>query len=353
VPAQPAPQAEATPLIPAPPAKRARKAAKPVVPHQQTLPQPTPEPPDTTSEDVAAITPVPATVQPPVITPTPKTSTPTDADATPARALVPKPAPAPVPTPAPAVPTPAPVTATPAPVTATPGAVTAPGTGVAEAGTPVTYGWSQLLDDPGHAPELLALAAVQAIGPRAADWAGRTRESYPSANSAALARLAVAQFTRRGGVGGALAAAAGSHAAVALLGAAAWTQAELVLHVAAAFEQDPTDPARAADLLMLTRVHPSREDAAAAIDAALRRSAGPAAPRTASAEREPTGSAVETIRATARRLGRPLAVQAGAWLAMRAANRFFPGTSLLVGAFTGSAATENLAVRTVAFYRGV
>ena len=39
-----------------------------------------------------------------------------------------------------------------------------------------TEAWAKLIADPGHAPELLALAAVQTIGPRAEDWAARIRE---------------------------------------------------------------------------------------------------------------------------------------------------------------------------------
>jgi hypothetical protein len=219
------------------------------------------------------------------------------------------------------------VPATPAPAT------TVSGASVTTAGA--TYRWRRIAENPGHTPELLALAAVEAIGPRAADWARQIRDSYPKAGPAGIARLAAAEFARRGTLGGALAAAAGSYAPVALLGAAAWTQAELVLHVAAAYGLDPADPARAVDLLTLTRAHPSRADAEAALAGA----------------KQPSTEVRSDVTATVRRLGRPIAAQLGGWLAVRAANRIFPGTSALVATLTSRAAAENLAVRATAYYR--
>ncbi|WP_208103031.1 hypothetical protein, partial [Escherichia coli] len=38
---------------------------------------------------------------------------------------------------------------------------------------------ARLLDHPGFAPELLALAAVETFGPGAAEWVRRLRELYP------------------------------------------------------------------------------------------------------------------------------------------------------------------------------
>jgi hypothetical protein len=195
--------------------------------------------------------------------------------------------------------------------------------------------WSRVAADPARTPELLALTAVQVIGPRAAGWARDVRESYPTAGPDGIARLAVRQFTRRGGVSSALAAVSGAYAPVALAGTAAYHHAELVLHVAAAYSLDPGDPARAADLLVLTRVHPGLEEAEAAIAAAV------------AAGRSETGAA------TTRRLGRTLAVQAGGWAALRAVSRRFPGSALLVAAITSRAATETLGVRATTYYRSV
>lgn len=197
-----------------------------------------------------------------------------------------------------------------------------------------TEAWAQLVADPGHAPELLALAAVQALGPAAKEWARRTREAYPTATSHGLARLAVRQFTRFGTVGSIFGAVAGSYAPVALLGTAALTQAELVLHVAAAYGLDPGDERRAADLLVLTRVHPSRADAEAAIAAA----------------KQPAYEDDSKLSDAAWRFGRMATTQAGGWLALRLVNRFFPGTSLLVAALASRSAAESVGSRATTFY---
>lgn len=196
-----------------------------------------------------------------------------------------------------------------------------------------TEAWAKLVADPGHAPELLALAAVQTIGPRAKDWADRHREAYPNATDAGLARLATRQFTRFGTVAGIFAALAGSYAPIALLGSSALSHAELVLHLAAAYGLDPTDEKRAAELLVLTRVHPTQADAEEALAAA----------------REP---AYEEggISDAAWRFGRMAATQAGGWAALRVLNRLFPGTSLLVATTVSRNAVAGLGTRAMRFY---
>ncbi|MEU8607264.1 hypothetical protein AB0C29_04595 [Actinoplanes sp. NPDC048791] len=199
-----------------------------------------------------------------------------------------------------------------------------------------TEAWPALIADPGHAPELLALAALQTIGPRAGEWAARTRAAYPAAGPDALARLAVSQFTRFGSVSSVFAAVAGSYAPIALLGAAAYTHAELALHVAAAYGLDPTDRERAVDLLVLTRVHPVREDAVAAL---------------ATAEQHSYDNSGLTD--VTWRLGRMIAVQAGGWAAVRAINHFFPGTSLLVATLTSRGAARAMAARATVHYRAL
>jgi len=194
--------------------------------------------------------------------------------------------------------------------------------------------WAGIIADPAHSPELFAVAATQTIGPRAIQWARRTRAAYPTATPAAVARLAELQFTRFGSVSSLLAAVAGSYAPVALLGAAAFTHAELALHIAAAYGFDPTDRARAADLLVLTRVHAEREDAEAALAAAQEHSY------------ENAGLTEATWR-----LGRMIAAQAGGWAALRAVNRYFPGTTLLAATLTSRGAARSLAARATLFYR--
>ncbi|MFJ6199877.1 hypothetical protein [Micromonospora sp. NPDC092111] len=198
----------------------------------------------------------------------------------------------------------------------------------------------RLLAHPGYAPELLALAAVAGIGPQARDWARGLRVTYPDAGPDGLARLAARRFVRAAGAGGAAAAVAGLFAPVAELVTVLWTQAGLVLHVAAAYDRDPVHPDRAVELLVLTRVHPDADSARTALDAA-RVADGPGD--------GPWPRAVEA----AWRLGAPLAAQAGGWAALRLAARLLPGAAVLATAAGDAAAVERLAARAVAAYRPV
>jgi hypothetical protein len=197
-----------------------------------------------------------------------------------------------------------------------------------------TDAWAQLVADPAHAPELLALAAVQTFGPRAAEWARRMRETYPHATDDGLARLAERQFLRFGSVASLFAAAAGSYAPVAMLGANAITYAEMILHVAAAHRFDPTDRQRAVELLVLNQVHPTLEDAEAAL---------------ASAE-QPAYEEDAKLTDAVWRLGRMASAQAGAWTIVRGLNRLFPGTAWLAAIMTSRNGARTMGMRTAKFY---
>ncbi|MEW1588805.1 hypothetical protein AB0283_25545 [Micromonospora vinacea] len=197
---------------------------------------------------------------------------------------------------------------------------------------------AQVLDHPGFAPELLALAAVRSLGPGAAEWALGLRTRYPDASADGLARLATRRFVRSAGAGGATAALAGFFAPVAELAAVLWTHSELVLHLAAAYGKDPTHPDRAVDLLVLTQVHPDRASAAAALAAA--ESAG-----------DPVEGAWPRAAEAAWRLAAPLTAQAGGWVALRLVARLLPGAAVLAAALGDAAAADRLAARTVAVYR--
>jgi hypothetical protein len=199
---------------------------------------------------------------------------------------------------------------------------------------------ARLLDHPGYAPELLALAAVAALGPPAQVWARRTQESYPAATPDGLARMATRRFVRLAGASGAASAAAGLFGPLAELAAIAWTRAGLVLHLAAAYEQDPTHPDRAADLLVLTQVHPDDEAAQAALRAA--REVPPDA----------GDLPLHRLAEAGWRLAAPLAAQTGGWLALCFAARLLPGAALLAAAAGNSASAQRLAARAVARYRG-
>ncbi|XVV12628.1 hypothetical protein ACQP2X_48950 [Actinoplanes sp. CA-131856] len=191
--------------------------------------------------------------------------------------------------------------------------------------------WAALIADPARAPELLAIAAVQTLGPRAQEWATRTREAYPTAGTDALVRLATRQFTRFGSLTGLVGAVAGAYAPVALLGAAAFTDAELSLHIAAAYGLDPTDEERAADLLVIGRVHATKGDA---IDALAE------ARRPAYDSKEPLW-----------RLAGLVAAQSAAWVAVKVVNRRFPGTSLLAALLSTTASAQATAARAAKYYK--
>ncbi|MEU8011885.1 hypothetical protein AB0B74_05810 [Micromonospora parva] len=225
--------------------------------------------------------------------------------------------------------------------------VTAPAAPVARQAEPAlgrTPEWelravaARVLDHPGFAPELLALAAVRALGPGAAGWAAGLRARYPDASADGLARLATRRFVRSAGAGGATAALAGFFAPVAELAAVLWTHAELVLHLAAAYGKDPTHPDRAVDLLVLTQVHPDRASAEAAVAAA--ESAG-----------DPVEGAWPRAAEAAWRLAAPLTAQAGGWVALRLVARLLPGAAVLAAALGDAAAADRLAARAVAVYR--
>ncbi|MFI7077582.1 hypothetical protein ACIBO1_09850 [Micromonospora sp. NPDC049903] len=245
--------------------------------------------------------------------------------------------------PTPTSPTPAEASSTPpAPAEPTPltGATSADGSEAGLAGrTPdLRMLVVRVLDHPGYAPELLALTAVEALGPGAAAWARRLRQRYPEADGDGLARLAGQRFVRQAGVGGATASLAGAFAPVVELAAVLWTQANLVLHLAAAYGRDPADPERAVELLVLAQVHPDEASARSAL-AAARAADGPG--------EQPGPRAAEA----AWRLAAPLAAQAGGWLALRWASRVLPGAALVTAAVGDSAAAQRLASRAVAAYR--
>ena len=203
----------------------------------------------------------------------------------------------------------------------------------AEQQQPTTF--AKLAADPGHAPELLALAAVRTIGPRAQEWAKRTREAYPKATDAALARLAADQFTRFSSPASIIAAVAGSYSPAVLIGTTALTHARVILHVAAAYGIDATDEARAVDLLVLTRSHANREEAEAAL----------AATKQATGEK-----AAKEKRNAVRRLGRSVATNAAGWAAVRLVNRYFPGSSLLAAALVSRSSARSAADRANTYY---
>ncbi|KXK60856.1 hypothetical protein AWW66_16640 [Micromonospora rosaria] len=221
-----------------------------------------------------------------------------------------------------------------------------PGSGPADGrtgGGDLRWTAGRLRDRPELAPELLALAAVEVRGPAARAWVDEVRAVYPQADAAGLARLATARFVRRAGVGGAAATTAGLLAPAVEVAAVLWAQADLVLHLAAAYGRDPGHPDRAVELLVLTRVHADSDRARAALDAAR------AAARDPDGGPRPAAGPWPSALGAAWRLAAPLT--GGEWLPVRLAARLLPGAAVLAAAAGADAATRRLAARAVAAYR--
>ncbi|MFV2018506.1 hypothetical protein [Micromonospora sp. LOL_023] len=197
-----------------------------------------------------------------------------------------------------------------------------------------------------YAPELLALAAVDRIGPAARDWAARLRDDYPTASDDALARLAARRFTRIAGAGAVASTVAGLLAPALELAAVGWAQAALTLHVSAAYQHDPTDRRRAAELLVLTGVHPDVEAARVAVDAAADDARRPA---------DDDGDPVLRFAGGAQRVVMAVAGTSrdDGWSLLRLPARLLPGARALVAYGADTLLLERLAARATAHYRPV
>ena len=198
--------------------------------------------------------------------------------------------------------------------------------------------WEQMRHDPQYAPEHLALAAVRQLGPEARAWAELARASAPGLPPEQLAQLAVRKFVARARLSGAVSGAAGLAGAVLDVGVLAWTQARMVLHIAAAYGYDPVHPDRAVDLLVLQKVHTVAEVARLALGVA--------------AGRERIGALVpRPPRPALVRLGVKLAQMAGVRAAKRIFAKSVPGAAIILGTWANSSATTDLARRAQARYR--
>ncbi|MCA2214807.1 EcsC family protein [Wangella sp. NEAU-J3] len=202
--------------------------------------------------------------------------------------------------------------------------------------------WARMKADPQYAPEHLALEAVRRLGPEAARWAEDVHAAQPDLAPDAAAQLAARRFTNYARLSGAVSGATGLPGAVVDVGVLAWTQARMVLHMAAAYGVDPTGPERATDLLVLQRVHKAAETARVALGVAAGRER---ASRlfASSSDRPLTGVMV--------RLGVKLAQMAGVRAAKRMFAKMIPGAAVVLGTWANSAATKDLARRTVELYR--
>jgi uncharacterized protein (DUF697 family) len=202
--------------------------------------------------------------------------------------------------------------------------------------------WQKMRADPEYAPEHLALAAVQQLGPAARGWVDRTRARYPGIPADTVAQIAARRFTTFARLSGAAAGATGLPGAVIDVGVLAWTQARMVLHIAAAYGVDPTGPERATELLVLQKVHTYAETARTAL--AVARGHEQAGALFGKGASRPMGQMLVL-------LGLKLAQMAGVKAAKKMFAKMVPFAGVFLGTWANASATKDLARRTVALYR--
>ena len=195
--------------------------------------------------------------------------------------------------------------------------------------------------DPQYAPEHLALEAVRRLGPKAHDWVASTRARYPGIHPDQVAQLAVKRFTNHARLSGAVSGATGLPGAVVDVGVLAWTQARMVLHIAAAYGVDPTHRDRAVDMLVLQKVHKIAENARLALSVAAGRER--ASELFARSGQAPLGSMML-------KLGVKLGQMAGVRAARRMFAKVVPGAAIILGSWANSSATTELARRAITLY---
>jgi hypothetical protein len=201
--------------------------------------------------------------------------------------------------------------------------------------------WARMKADPQYAPEHLALEAVRRLGPEAQRWAARARAQNPGITPEALGQLAVKRFTNHARLSGAVSGATGLPGAVVDVGVLAWTQARMVLHMAAAYGVDPANPDRATDLLVLQRVHKAAETARLALGVAAGRER---------ANRLFATTGNQPLSGVMLKLGVKLAQMAGIRAARSMCAKVIPGAAMVLGTWANSAATKDLARRTRTYY---
>lgn len=189
--------------------------------------------------------------------------------------------------------------------------------------------------DPVHAPETLALMAVERVGPEAAAWVAQTRARFPGIGPGDLATMARARFVRLSRYSGAAGGALGLPGSLADTVVTAWTQARMIVHLAAAHGLDPTDRERAAEILYFTGVHKAMSVAERAIAVA-------AGKERLSGLRTGASTTVALAIAGSKLLGRRLV--------RRALTRFIPGVSIPLGWWGNGRSTAHLADRAVRVY---
>jgi hypothetical protein len=132
----------------------------------------------------------------------------------------------------------------------------------------------QLFAEPAHAPELLAMRAVEQFAKRAERDVRILRERNPGVPDRKLAIYFKQKYSRAARWEGAGTGAAGIFGVPADLALLAWIQSRLVLTIAAAYGHDMTDhKERAAELLVIQGIHAGVEVARRKLEGAAMKTA--------------------------------------------------------------------------------
>ena len=192
--------------------------------------------------------------------------------------------------------------------------------------------------NPWRAPETIALAAHDYHAPAAREWANKQRSRY-TYDGPALARMAKAKHASYARFGGAAMGLGGIVTMLPDLAALAWIQSRLVFFIAAAYDFDPSDPMRPAELLVLQRLYPDPVAARLALDGQ-----GPAIAETW-IDKSISG---RDDKALVERLARMVGTKAGRKLG----GKVIPGFAVIFNAVANERDTRALGDKAIDFYGG-
>jgi hypothetical protein len=204
----------------------------------------------------------------------------------------------------------------------------------------------EMLDDlrrePSYALETIALRAVDVHGAAAKAWMNdRSTISYSPDQ---LAKIAVKRSTNLARLEGATLGFGGFTTIAPDLAALVYILTREVVFVAAAYGQDPTHPDRVAELLVVTQVYETVQEAQAALERRGERLAVALAKQQVKRQLSGTGKRQRT-------LSERLVRYAGRRAAKRYGGRLVPGLGAVLGAIDNGAAARATGERAIAFYR--
>lgn len=195
--------------------------------------------------------------------------------------------------------------------------------------------------EPSYAFETIARAAVDVHGPAAAKWVAEKQKVGYSPDQ--LARSAVKANANLARVEGAVLGIGGFITAVPDMAVFAWILARDVIFVSAAYGYDPTDPRRAAEVLVVTGVYDTVEHAQDALDKQ--------GERLAVALARNQIEQVTTSSGPQRSVGNKLARFAAKRAARRFGGRMIPGLGAVLGAIDHGQTARRIGLQAIDFYR--